>query len=377
MLIYIGTILAGYFISCLSEKKKLISGKFFLFFLFLFLCFGYTTGSDWRNYELVYDKIDLSTLWTNLIFEPGYMLYTAIFKFFGVDFWVMWCFTKCIILGVFIHFLNKYNPVDRIGIATFFVGVFGFYLFIDNPMRNLIAVTFFLLSVDKFLCGKKKIAYIYILIAFSFHVTALVLPLYLMFLSKKHRFSSWVIIFVLFNFVFSSQDLLYRISSVIFGGIPYIEAKIYTYFFLKESDSKLISIGFLVNVVLFCMLLYNYKKIDDRYKIFCFNSAMLFVCLYRLTFVLDIAARFQYYLYLFYAIGLFQLCKMLTSSYRLMLYGLLFTMSIYFTLSKITKDSRYIPYTNYLVNLLSGEIMTYRERLIYNEQHIPDNGEKE
>lgn len=198
-----------------------------------------------------------------------------------------------------------------------------------------------------------------------------------MFLSKKHRFSSWVIIFVLFNFVFSSQDLLYRISSVIFGGIPYIEAKIYTYFFLKESDSKLISIGFLVNVVLFCMLLYNYKKIDDRYKIFCFNSAMLFVCLYRLTFVLDIAARFQYYLYLFYAIGLFQLCKMLTSSYRLMLYGLLFTMSIYFTLSKITKDSRYIPYTNYLVNLLSGEIMTYRERLIYNEQHSPYYGEME
>ena len=377
MLIYIGTILCGYLIAFISSKRHILIKNIFILFLFFFLCFGYTTGTDWRNYEMVYEKLDLTNLWSSIVFEPGYMLYIAWFKSLGIDFWIMWCITKCIILYVFVQFINKYNFHESISIITFFVGVFGYYLFIDNPMRILIAMMFFTLSVNKFFNNKKKTAYHYMILAFSFHISAIVLPIYLFFLKKKHSIPCWLIIFVLFNFVFSSKEFLLQLSSSIFGNIPYIQAKIYSYFFLRESDNKIISFGFLINILFFCMCLYKYKQIDDKYKLFCINSTMLFVCLYRLTFSLDIMARFQYYIYLFYAIGLFQLYKLLQIKWRLFLGSIFLIMPIYFTISKVTKDSRYIPYTNYIIYSLFGNDMSYNERLNYNELHSPYYGKLE
>lgn len=377
MIIYIGTILLGYLILFLSKKHRVICERIFIVFLFFFLCFGYTTGTDWRNYELVYEKLDVSNLWSNIAFEPGYMLYTAMFKVMGIDFWIMWCFTKCIILGVFIHFISKYSVLEKLGVLTFFVGAFGYYLFIDNPMRILIAMMLFLLAVDRYLYGKKKMSYAYILVACSFHITAIVLPFYLFFLTNKHSTKCWILTFIFLNFIFSSRDLLLYCSNIVFGGIPYLEAKIYSYFFLRESDNKIISFGFIINVLFFLLFLFKYKSLDDKYKIFFVNSAMLFTCLYRMTFSLDIAARFQYYLYLFYILGLFQLYKMVHIKCRLILGSIFFIMPIYFTISKVTKDSRYIPYTNYLIYYLSGEEMSYKERLNYNEQHSPYYGKME
>ena len=53
-----------------------------LVFLAVFLCFGYFCGSDWRNYELWYYRVDLERLFYNYFAEPRYYIYMFVFPFF-------------------------------------------------------------------------------------------------------------------------------------------------------------------------------------------------------------------------------------------------------------------------------------------------------
>ena len=56
-------------------KAKFKFPIFSLFLLMVFLCFGYMTGSDWRNYETEY----YSEFSVRLV-EPGYMLLSNLFS---------------------------------------------------------------------------------------------------------------------------------------------------------------------------------------------------------------------------------------------------------------------------------------------------------
>ena len=372
MLIYIGLIFCGFLLCLLKSNNKYIFYRLFIISLTFILCFGYTTGSDWRNYEMVYSKLDVTDIWSNVVFEPGYMLYMSLFKILNVDFWIFWCLTKCTLFGSLIYILHKSDFNHKLFVLTFWLGLFGYYLFIDNPMRILIAMTLFLFAVTKFLDGKKKCSIVLIIIAVSFHITAIILPLYIKFLTRKIPKAKWICLFIAFNFLLASRDLLYSCAEFVFGNIPYLQAKIYTYFIDGEIDSEFLSFGFIVNTIFFILMIYKYDyALESRFKLFSYNAAILFTCIYRLTLCLDIMARFQYYLYIFYVIGLLILYDNVKKDSKVILGTIYCLMTIYFTYTKITKDSRYIPYTNYIVFSLSENNLTYDERLIYNEIHSP------
>ena len=103
-----------------------------------------TTGSDWRQYEPMYNEIDFHNLFYNYFAEPGYYIYMLIFKFMHFSFWNFFILTKVIIFFLCARIINEYVPEFRFLVWMFFLPWFGFYLFIDNPMRNLIAVAIFL-----------------------------------------------------------------------------------------------------------------------------------------------------------------------------------------------------------------------------------------
>lgn len=372
MLIYIGLILCGFLLCLLKGNRKYIAYRFFISSLIFILCFGYTTGSDWRNYEMVYTKLDITDIWSNMVFEPGYMLYMCFFKILDVDFWVFWCFTKCLLFVGLIYFLHKNNFNHKLFVLTFWLGLFGYYLFIDNPMRMLIAMTLFLFAITKYLNGGRVSSIVFIILAISFHITAIVLPLYIKFLTRKIPKIIWISLFFVFNFLLASKDLLYYIANFLFGQIPYLQAKIYAYFIDVDADTKFLSVGFIVNAIFFVLLLYKYDNVlGSRFKLFSYNATILFICIYRLTLCLDIMARFQYYLYIFYIIGLLILYDKVKTNSKIVLGTIYIVMAFYFSFSKITKGSRYIPYTNYIVFSLFEDDLTYDERLIYNETHSP------
>lgn len=372
MTLYLGIVVLGYCIALINDKKiKHIAYLCYIAILFFFLCFGYTTGSDWRSYEPAYENLTIENI-HKLRFEPGYKYYMWLFKLFNVNFWDFFCLTKCIILSIFVYFINKHAKSVKYFVLPFFVGMFGFYLFIDNPMRNLIAMAISLLSIDCYLKGKTIKSIIILILATTFHYSTLVVFLYLFFLRKNLSTQLWVIIFVLFNFILCSKTFLFFSIDSIFGGIPYIAAKLNSYFNEHISSNKILSVGFVLNTTFFAILLFFKKKVINNDKdILFFNFAMMFFCLYRITFIVFIFGRFQYFIYLFYAITLLRLCLYISQRTKVQYFMLLALISFYFTYTRITKDSRYVPYTNYIIFSLEDKHPSFEERSIYNDIKSP------
>ena len=78
------------FILCLMTDYNIKQKKevrfIILLWLYIFLCFGYMTGSDWRNYELMYNYEDLERYL--LKGEIGFVYLVKCFKKITCDFWV-------------------------------------------------------------------------------------------------------------------------------------------------------------------------------------------------------------------------------------------------------------------------------------------------
>lgn len=372
MFIYLAILIFGYSAINIPKKYKGSLLKLYIVFLAFFLCFGYTTGSDWRTYEMAYNEMDISSPNFFFPFEPGYMLYMYVAKLFGIGFWFFFCFTKIILWFIISSFLVKYQKDDSFFIITFFVGVFGYMLFIDNPMRILIAIAFYLLSVSQFVNGNKKSAYFFVSLSFSFHFSAIVLYFYLNMFTKKIKTKNWIILLLLFSFLLCSTKVWYVCINTLLGSIPYVQAKLESYFLDNVPDSSLLSIGFIIHIFLFILVLLERPKIEfSKFDSLCINSFLFFVCLYRITFILDIFARFQYFLYPFYVIFLIKLYRISPVKQKLWLGSLMLVMSFYFTYGKITGDSRYVPYTNYITFLIEGNEMSFQERSDYNMNNSP------
>ena len=85
--------------------------KWYIFmgvYLWLFLCFGYMTGSDWRVYEEWYYSLDFNRLFYDYYAEPGYYLYMMLFRLLNVGFWPYFILTKTIIFIVIYRTIFDY-----------------------------------------------------------------------------------------------------------------------------------------------------------------------------------------------------------------------------------------------------------------------------
>ena len=79
------------------------------FFLGGFLCLGYMTGSDWRQYEVRYESLTQEGI---PVIEFGWYFYQYVFKFIGIKFWHFFIFTKIICFAISINFLRKYSMLS-------------------------------------------------------------------------------------------------------------------------------------------------------------------------------------------------------------------------------------------------------------------------
>ena len=114
--------------------------------LCVFYCFGYMTGTDWRVYEDLYNTLDFNHLFYEYKSEPGYYLYMLPFRFLGIGFWPFFIFTKSMLFVLIYRTMFEYCRDSKYLSLMYFFPWFGMYLFIDNPMRNLIAIGIFIVS---------------------------------------------------------------------------------------------------------------------------------------------------------------------------------------------------------------------------------------
>ena len=354
-----------------NEKIKIIISLI----IGIFLCFGYMTGSDWRAYEVIYYDLDIKEPLRAQV-EYGYQFYMFLFRLFSVDFWTFFITTKVILYAINIRFLMLYNKDKFYFTLAFFISFFGLSLFIDNPMRNLIAVSIFLFSI-KYLIQRRFIKYILIILFASlFHIsTILIFPLYWLVklsLGKKKL----IAVYILFNILLWVFDAQLRSLFNFETGITFIDSKISFYFGDNATGSiytenRIFSLGLMVRFLLFFVLVYSEKQIKDRFGIVFFNLVILSFFFHRLGIGIPLFGRFLFFVSIPFAIVMIDLINSFEMKSRPFYAIFVALITFYTTYTTITLDYKYIPYTNYLTYIMKKEKPSYYERSMYNFRNSP------
>lgn len=344
----------------------------------IFLCFGYMTGSDWRSYELLYNKLLDGYNYEKTGTDIGYFIYMKMFVFFGISFWPFFIFTKIILFASNVFFLKKFLPQNYSFTIFVFVCWIGLFLFIDNPMRNLIASTIYLFSVES-LINKNFKKYILITgIAFLFHKSIIfTIPLYFI-LNKKYDKKKIVVSFVLFNVlieIYSAQLISFFqvIDLFSFSSSQKLNEQIIRYFFAEDVRDKF-TFGLLSRYIIFIILVISKERIESfsKYGTIIFNSSIISIFLLRLVLIWPIILRLTLPLSVLYCVSISILVvvyrKDLKYVYKL-LFVVIFIGSSY---TQITSTYKYVPYTNYLSYLFQDK-PSYNYRSNYNFRESPYN----
>lgn len=373
MALYFLSFCTAYAFVFIKQANKPAWLRIYVVLLCLFLCFGYMTGTDWRAYEEIYTHINFNNLFYNYFQEPGYYIYMLPFRFFNIDFFVFFIFTKVLCYISIINKLITYCEQYRYIGLMYFIPCWGFYLFIDNPMRNLIAASISVFAF-KYLLERKPIPYFSIVIlAMTFHATACVMIPAYFFLHKNLSTKKIVILYAIINILFANRTLLTLIICNIFGFIPYVEGKINSYIETSnvEGGGRTISLGFIIFFTFFVLLcIYKNQIYKMKNGIFIWNGAITFLLLYRLATTIEVFMRFQIYYVLFFVAGISILTSFFTERSKKIYITYLLGLAIIGS-SQIFATWRYLPYTNYLTYALKGEFPSYSFRSAYNPNNSP------
>lgn len=146
LFIYIATILEGLYLdytTCYKPEKfpakrvKKIR-RLYLIWLYVFLCFGYMTGSDWRSYELTYvygDGID------RFLSEPISWFVFTVFPKIIPDFVLFMGIAKCLYLYSVYKLVSTIT--DRwVSVLALLIPFKLSFMLIQNPFRFMLALIF-------------------------------------------------------------------------------------------------------------------------------------------------------------------------------------------------------------------------------------------
>jgi hypothetical protein len=335
------------------------------------------TGSDWRTYEYWYDNLDFNRFFYGYLNEPGYYLYMMIFKKACVPFWLFFILTKSWLFIVIYKSLFEYSKESGWLSLMYYLPWFGLYFFIDNPMRNCIAVGLFILSVRYVISREFWKFLLMSMLAASFHFTALfVIPLYAV-LTKDVRKWVYLLLFVVINVLFLNRDVLVNGLTSVFGLIPYYQSKVITYFLFDSpfAQGKLFSFGMIWQTALFVLILCYKERIVEQIGgtkgQVAFNGAMIYFLLVRFTMSMEMFMRLQLYMSVFVCVCIGLVILSFEWRSRLMYLCVLFMVSSYVCMDRVTGSARYIPYSNVLEYVVKGDYPSFSARYYYNIKHSP------
>lgn len=341
----------------------------------LFVCFGYMTGTDWRNYEPSYQWINFDTFGSSIAFwEPGYLFLVSLFHVLNIDFWPFLIVIKIVTFLSFCRFFKKYGKEKFFMIMTFFLSFYGYFFWIDNPLRNLCAFTIFLFAIDA-ICSKKKIRFILITaLAILFHYSSIILlPMYWL-LHSRLKTGSIVIIYLTVTILFLNVNFMFKIIDLLFGWFPVIQAKLYEY--SSSTDGKLFSFGYVLHNIFFILILLSRKKIESlQYGNIIFLGAVFYIFIFRLGLTFTVFMRFAMFFAAVYSLAVVYVMDNLKIESKKIYLTYLLAISILSCYNSITKDYRYVPYSNYLEYMFQPK-PSFEYRSTYNQINSPYKSEE-
>ncbi len=366
MFAYVFLVVFCFLLSFIKQTKSLEVFAFMV--ISSILCFGYMTGSDWRVYELFYSH---KVLYEK---EIAYKYLNDFFSFIGVGFWPFFIGLKVILLAIF-FFVYKRLGVPLLFCLMMFIVAPGLYMFVDNPMRNLIVYAIFAYSTI-YIYRRDFIKFLLCtIIAFYFHSSAIiVLPLYFLY-NVDFKKKTVIILFVVINVLFASQKNVLNFMELVANNMPVVGYKMLFYIDsfnnnlnLGDFESKIISLGLFVRIFGFIVLLYFKDRIISEFKFgrLVFMLSVFYLLLFRIALSFALFSRILIFFEIFYICAIGYIFMLLSNRNKIIVSTLIFFYLVLSTARITTKDFRYIPYTNYIIYSLKGEFPSFDERVNYN-----------
>ena len=360
VLIYLCTFLFGIFLEDNKVQSRKQKTKIYVFWLFLFLCFSYMNGADWRGYELDYNSGGLE--YQDRDYGYYYLIQACVFFF--KDFWITFALLKCVYLWSCIKLLKLITP-EWVTSLSVMVPVMLLFMLINSPFRFMIAMTF---MNGAFYCTFKRhylFALVFCLLSLFFHSAAIFTILFVPFIKYHpfYRINKWILIAIYILLVVISSNL---------NNILFIQVLMDTFFrengmrsfnaYFAEDTASFFTLGIFLQFVIFVVILFTRDKVARVMP----NGEMItnmaiFSCLvWRIVAVMPSASRVVYPLYLFYSIYFVYLAK------RSQVWKIAIVCYFCLTMTKSLYDSFvYLPYTNSIPYIVFGH-KPYAERSDYN-----------
>lgn len=361
-IIYIATFIIGFVLDNKNSSEK--AKKWYIVWLYIFLCFGYMTGSDWRRYEIDYGSGYYNAMDT----EFGFAFLNDFAARIGLDFWLFAGLMKCLYLFATIRVIRLLTPYFTSCLAICMVTSLMFLL-IDYPMRFTAGCTILMFAVP-FLFQKQFWRFILLsAIGIIFHNTVAIIILFFVlcyFIPDK--------ILKINKYVLSIIFIAFAILASNVGQVAAIQSYVISFFvasgtrdfgsYLIENNNSFFTIGSLINVCLACFIFFikdYFLNDDSKYKLilkFSIVSSFLFRILlivptgFRLTLPLSIFSAIVFVSY-FYRYNRNIIKYAIFALYLVTLGKDLYTSYIY------------IPYSNSIPYILT-EHLNYSERSSHN-----------
>lgn len=373
MLIYFLIPIYLFILSLISPKNQIIKNISFIITA-VFLCTTYFNGSDWRHYELMYEQISYNNFYKSYG-EFGYKIMTLILKSVGLNFWHFFIIIKMCCFYIFIREIKRISENNFISLLLFY-NYIAIYLFIDCPLRNLIAISIFLFS-QKYLEKQKYLKFLFLfLLAFMFHKSAIIM-LICPFLQKFNKIDRKTLIFlmIIVYILLMTPEIIVKISSFFPFGI---EEKLATYY--EKTNLKIFSLGSIEKITVIFLLIWNRDKINKKYKrgLVVINFAIAHFIMYRLAMSIPILFRLALYYQIYYIVGIYYLiCLFRQRLIRLLIFISFTLYSSYFVFRAAQETYVLIPYVSY-INYMFEEKPSYEYRDEYHlMKYIERNGKDE
>lgn len=247
-------------------------------------------GTDWDAYYDFY-------LYGNDRVETGYMLFNNFFSKLGIHYNLFLFFLNLISLLFFYKSLKNYGGLFVISLLLFYCELFLYLNF--SGIRQAIAISILIYSVKYSLERKFFPFLICVLIAFSFHVTALLFVFSYFVPQRKFKKQEVLLIMLLFTLL---STIVFGIANLLDGDIAY-KAQVYLELHEKAPNiNQLYLIGTIKrSIIILLVLFFGKKLIETKNGIYFFNLYLIGFGIYLCTYLIspDIGVRMGSYFLIF------------------------------------------------------------------------------
>lgn len=337
---YVGCLLVMFFLTKKYETTKFpLQKKTWLILSFLlvvsFCALRFYVGNDYANYVTGFYGIKQFYGANVYFWEPAYFILNRIFLNCYAGY--IYVFASATLISFIFLFktLNYYNVLKW---GVFFTFTLGLLIFLNNGIRQGVALSIFLYSI-RFIENKKFGKYlICILLAASFHFSALILiGVYFV---RNIRFSCYTWLFLLFfSFFLQYTGILRHVFITAISHIPFYNV------YIDKTDIYTVEampgLGILYNFLMAVLLAWVYRKsVPNTLLAIYLLGSVLYVCSVGILLLERIA------FYLMYTNVIVFAHFMMLRRYRQVSRVFVFLTFLYFSIQSLTGMEKHgaVPY---------------------------------